>query len=173
MDDRLILVDEEDREVGTASKLSAHVDGTLHRAFSVFVFDDAGDMLLQRRAAAKYHSAGLWSNTCCGHPSPGELTEAAAHRRLDEEMGFDCPLRSAFRFTYRAELENGLFEHEVDHVLVGRFAGSPVPNPEEVAEWRWAAFDYVSADRLASPARYSVWFKIALEQFEARGLPRP
>ena len=169
MRDRLILVDADDREVGTESKLPAHVDGKLHRAFSVFVFDGAGRMLLQRRAAQKYHSAGLWSNTCCGHPLSGEPTEEAAHRRLGEEMGFDCPLQPVFRFRYRAEVDNGLVEHEYDHVLVGRFDGSPVPNPEEVAEWRWAAFEDVSEDHVVNPTTYSVWFKIALREFQVRG----
>ena len=171
MEDRLVLVDENDREVGTESKLPVHVDGRLHRAFSVFVFDDAGKMLLQRRAVTKYHSAGLWSNTCCGHPRPGEPTEEAAHRRLVEEMRFDCPLQPVFNFKYRAELDNGLFEHEYDHVLVGTFDGSPTPDPQEVAGWRWAAVDDVSEDQIANPTSYSVWFRIALREFLVRGLP--
>ena len=169
MEERVILVDEDDREVGTELKLPAHLDGKLHRAFSIFVFDNAGSMLLQRRADTKYHSAGLWSNTCCGHPLPGEPTDDAAHRRLGEEMGFDCLLQPAFRFRYRAELGNGLVENEYDHVLVGSFAGRPVPNPQEVAEWRWAAVDDVSDDQVARPTLYSVWFRIAVQRFQVRG----
>ncbi len=168
--EQVILVDADDRELGTAAKLSVHVDGSLHRACSVFVFDGDGGMLLQRRAATKYHSGGLWSNTCCGHPRPGESSEETAHRRLREEMGFDCPLHPVLGFVYRSELENGLFEHEYDHVFVGRFDGTPVSNPEEVDDWRWAKVDAVIADVIAHPRRYSAWFPIALEQLCARGV---
>ncbi len=171
MEERVILVDERDREVGTRAKLSAHVDGKLHRAVSVFVFDADENMLLQRRAAAKYHSGGLWSNTCCGHPRPGESSEEAAHRRLREEMGFDCRLRPVLNFIYRSELENGLFEHEYDHVFVGRFEGTPAPNPDEVDDWRWVSVEDVTVDELANPKRYSVWFAIALKKL--RALPHP
>jgi isopentenyl-diphosphate delta-isomerase len=160
--ERVVLVDGEDRQVGTAPKQAVHLDGSLHRAFSVFVFDSAGNTLLQRRAAAKYHSGGLWSNTCCGHPRPGETTPVAARRRLREEMGFDCPLQPAVSFLYRRDLENGLIEHEFDHILVGQFDGTPVPNPEEVEDWRWAALSVVATDMIANPQLYSVWFPIAL-----------
>ena len=121
----LVAVDAHDRPTGTVHKIRAHREGILHRAFSIFVFDDADRLLLQRRALRKYHSGGLWSNTCCSHPRPGEQVLDAAHRRLREEMGFDCALDTAFSFVYRAELEGGLVEHEYDHVLLGRLAGDP------------------------------------------------
>ncbi|MBI4546205.1 MAG: isopentenyl-diphosphate Delta-isomerase [Gemmatimonadetes bacterium] len=170
MEERVVLVDENDLEVGTAGKLAAHREPPrLHRAFSVFVFNTAGELLLQRRAAAKYHSAGLWSNTCCGHPRPGEDTLAAAHRRLEQEMGFDCELRAAFRFTYRAELGQGVAEHEFDHVFLGRFDGKPAPDPLEADGWRWAAPEVLRQDVARRPEAYTVWFRIALERLCAQG----
>ena len=164
----VVLVDESGRERGTATKLSVHVSGKLHRAVSVFVLDGEGRMLLQRRAAGKYHSGGLWSNTCCGHPRPGESSAGAAHRRLREEMGFDCPLVPAFSFAYRSVLENGLIEHERDEVFVGRFDGSPAPSPQEVDDWRWVTADELVADLSDHPRRYSAWFPIALRELLAR-----
>ncbi|HYN84470.1 MAG TPA: isopentenyl-diphosphate Delta-isomerase [Pyrinomonadaceae bacterium] len=161
--ERLILVDARDREVGTGEKLTVHRDGALHRAFSVFVFDAAGRLLMQKRAAAKYHSAGLWSNTACGHPRPGEATERAARRRLREEMGFECGLRAAFEFVYRAELEGELVEHEYDHVFVGKHAGDPAPDPSEVEEWRWVSMDELRRGLREEPGRYSYWLKAAVE----------
>jgi isopentenyl-diphosphate delta-isomerase len=168
--ERVVLVDREDRVLGTAPKQAVHVDGRLHRAFSVFVFDGAGNTLLQRRAGAKYHSGGLWSNTCCGHPRPGETTRGAARRRLREEMGFDCALHPALSFVYKRDLENGLIEHELDHVFVGQFDGIPVPNPEEVDDWRWAALSVVATDTIANPQLYSAWFPIALAKLYATGM---
>jgi len=162
--DKLVLVNQEDVELGTASKSRVHREGTLHRAFSVFVFDSSERLLLQRRSARKYHSGGLWSNTCCSHPRPGEPPINAAHRRLREEMGFDCPLLTGYAFVYRAELGNGLTEHEYDHVLVGRFCGRPMPNPREVAAWKWEHLDTVRRDIAAQPEFYTEWFKIALER---------
>jgi isopentenyl-diphosphate delta-isomerase len=164
MREEVILIDEQDRELGSAEKLVAHRTGKLHRAVSVFVFDDAGNLLLQRRASTKYHSPDRWSNTCCGHPRPGETPQAAAHRRLREEMGFDCVLEPAFAFLYRAELENGLQEHEFDRVFVGRFAGVPSPNPAEVGAWRWANVEEIIADQAVHPDRYTVWFKLILRE---------
>ena len=136
-DEQVILVDADDDEIGISPKLRAHETGELHRAVSVFVFDADGRVLLQRRAAGKYHSAGLWSNTCCGHPRPGETARAAALRRLREEMGVECALEPRGSFSYRAILGNGLVEHEIDHLFVGTFQGSPAPDASEVAEWRW------------------------------------
>ena len=162
--EQVILVDEHDREVGTAEKLAAHRDGRLHRAFSVFVFNQDHELLLQQRAFEKYHSAGLLSNTCCSHPRPGEPTLQAAHRRLQEEMGFDCPLTHAFEFRYRVRLDAGLYEHEFDHVLVGRFDGAPDPDPGEVASWRWASVPAVARELDASPERYTYWFRLAFAQ---------
>jgi len=168
-DEMVVLVDEEDREVGTGEKVAVHRAGKLHRAFSVFVVDAAGRVLLQRRAPGKYHSPGLWSNTCCGHPRPGESVAAGAHRRLREEMGFDGPLSYAFRFVYRAELGD-LTEHELDHVFVGSFAGHAAPDPTEVVEWRTAPVPALQADLAAHPSAYTIWLRPALEGLLVRGL---
>ncbi len=168
MEEQVILVDEHDREIGTEAKLSAHAAGKLHRAFSVFVFDTDGNLLIQRRAATKYHSGGLWSNTCCSHPRPGESVHEAAQRRLREEMGLECPLQAALSFTYRSELGNGLSEHEYDHVFVGQFDGNPAPDPAEVADWRWTSLEEVRADSAAHPDRYTAWFGIALKKLHSR-----
>ena len=162
-DEQVILVDERDRELGAVEKLRAHRDGALHRAFSVFIFDGAGRLLMQKRARGKYHSGGLWSNTACGHPRPGEPTEAAARRRLREEMSLDCELSEAFEFVYRAELDGALVEHEYDHVFVGTHDAEPAPDPAEVEEWRWVSLGELR-ERLASePQRYSYWLKVAVE----------
>jgi isopentenyl-diphosphate delta-isomerase len=166
-EERVVLVDETDQELGTEAKLAAHVLGALHRAVSVCVFDRRRRVLLQRRAESKYHSAGLWSNTCCTHPHPGESPKAAAHRRLAQEMGFDCPLRPVSTVRYRHALGNGLVEHEYDHVFVGRFDGAPAPSPHEVAEWRWADPDEVLADLAANPDRYTAWCGLVLESAAA------
>lgn len=162
--EEVVLVDEQDVEVGVAPKLAAHTDPRLHRAFSVFVFDSQGRMLLQRRAGGKYHSAGLWSNTACGHPRPGEPTAAAAARRLHEEMGFHCPLEHRTIMIYRADVGAGLVEHELDHIFVGTFQGEPVPHPDEVSEWRWASTADLHADAAAAPEHYTPWFRLALEE---------
>ena len=164
-----MLVNERDEETGTEEKLAAHRRGLLHRAFSVFVFDMRGNLLLQRRADGKYHSAGLWSNTCCGHPRPGEDILAAAHRRLMEEMGFDCPLTHRFTFTYRADLDQDLVEHELDHVFEGRHADPPEPDPTEVSEWRRAPVAALLIDLSKNPGRYSAWLRRALEGLRERG----
>jgi isopentenyl-diphosphate Delta-isomerase len=125
--DEVVLVNDDDEVIGVAEKLAAHLSGDLHRAFSIFVFNSAAQLLLQKRAASKYHSKGLWSNTCCGHPRPGESIEEASRRRLYEEMGFECEVRQVFALTYFAELDGGLFEHEYDHVFVGQFDGARLP----------------------------------------------
>jgi len=167
-EERVILVDENDVERGSAEKLRAHAEGVLHRAFSVLVFNPRGEVLLQRRAAEKYHSGGLWSNTCCGHPRPGEETARAARRRLREEMGFECELTPLFGFRYRVELADGLSEHEYDHVFVGRYDGDPLPDPGEVEAWRWAGLDAVRRDVLHASERYTYWFRLLLERLPAR-----
>ncbi len=161
--EQLILVDAQDRELGVVEKLQAHVEGVLHRAFSVFVFDAEKRLLLQKRARTKYHSGGLWSNTACGHPRPGETTHAAARRRLREEMGFDCELRAAFEFLYRAEMDGALIEHEYDHVLVGTHEGDPAPDPAEVEDWRWVTLAELRRGLLLEPECYSYWLKAAIE----------
>jgi isopentenyl-diphosphate delta-isomerase len=164
--DDLVLVDENDRPLGTAEKLAAHQrGGALHRAFSVFLFDAAGRMLLQRRAAGKYHFGGLWTNACCSHPRPAEAVADAARRRVREELGIDVPLDHAFGFVYRAEdPASGLTEHEYDHVFVGRFDGEAVPDPAEVAALRWVEPAELLRDVEAAPGQYTPWFKIVLER---------
>lgn len=162
MDD-VILVDGHDREIGTMEKLEAHRRGRLHRAFSVFIFHSDGRMLLQRRASGKYHSAGLWSNACCSHPRPGEPVEAAAHRRLREEMGFDCDLRETHAFVYRAPFPNGLTEHEYDHVLVGRSDEPPTPDPEEADDWLWIGIPELRKELEEHPESYTYWLRAAFD----------
>jgi isopentenyl-diphosphate delta-isomerase len=167
--DELILVDEDDNPVGYAPKLAAHQHGgRLHRAFSVFIFNRAGEMLLQRRAATKYHFGGLWTNACCSHPRRGEDTLDAAHARLRHELGFDTELRELFSFIYRAaDPTSGLTEHEFDHVLVGAFDGTPQPNLDEVAEWKWAQPAKLLADVRANPKAYTPWFALVAERVVA------
>lgn len=160
----VILVDERDIAIGVMEKMEAHQKGALHRAFSIFLFNGKGEMLLQRRALAKYHSPGLWTNTCCSHPMHGESIEVAADRRLREEMGMTCTMYKAFDFIYKAELENDLIEHEFDHVLFGTTNEPPVINPEEVSEWKWIPVYDVYIDVQLNPARYTEWFKIALPE---------
>lgn len=168
--EHVVLVDHNDRAIGSAEKLLAHRHALLHRAFSVFIFDGHGRLMLQRRAASKYHSGGLWSNTVCSHPRPGETPAHGAVRRLDEEMGFLCRLEPAFAFTYRVDLGNGLHEHEYDHVFTGRFHGAPRPDPTEVDGWRMASPEDVRHELAGEPERFTYWFRIAFEQFERRGL---
>lgn len=157
----VVLVDAAGREVGAEAKLAAHRSGRLHRAVSVFVFDDHGAVLLQRRSAGKYHSAGRWSNTACGHPRPGETTLAAARRRLAEEMGLDVELREVGVFTYRAELGAGLVEHERDHLFVGTSRGLPIPDPHEVDDWRWVEPEVLTRELAKEPERFSAWLPMA------------
>lgn len=164
MEPQVILVDDADNEIGVMDKLAAHREGRLHRAVSVFVFDTEGQLLLQKRAASKYHSGGLWSNTCCGHPLPGEGTTAAAHRRLKEEMGFDCELRPVYRFTYRVEFPDGMVEHEFDHVFVGRFSGVPRPDPSEAESWQWMDVSLVKGEMEMTPEKYTYWFRYCLAE---------
>ena len=168
--EQLILVDAQDREVGVKEKLQTHIEGVLHRAFSVFVFDAEKRLLLQKRARTKYHSGGLWSNTACGHPRPGETTLAAARRRLREEMGFDCELSRAFGFLYRAEFDNRLVEHEYDHVFVGRFDGVPAPDASEVEAWRWLSVRQLRRDLNERPDEYSYWIGVVVNLGEWKSL---
>ncbi len=160
----VILVDSEDQEIGIMSKQAAHVSGNLHRAFSVFLFNDDEDWLLQKRAATKYHSAGLITNTCCSHPNPGESNYEAASRRLKEEMGIETELFYAGNFLYRAELDNGLIEHELDHLFVGSFSGSPNPNPEEVESFLWMEESALRTAINQNPEQYTYWFKLIFER---------
>ncbi len=160
--EHVILVDENDIEIGQMEKLQAHESGDLHRALSVFLFNSKGELLLQQRALAKYHSPGLWTNTCCSHPRPGEESKDAAVRRLHEEMGMSCTLEKSFDFIYRAEFENGLIEHELDHVFIGSTDELPTINPQEVESWRYVSKESLVADIHNNPDNYTVWFKICL-----------
>ncbi len=164
MEERVVLVDAFDHEIGTAEKLAAHVEGKLHRAISVFLFNDRGQMLLQQRAFSKYHSGGQWSNTCCSHPRPGELPLDAALRRLSEEMGVRCELEKILEFIYKAYLDKNLIEHEFDHVFIGRFNGTPNLNPDEVCAWKWIDPDELERDVSENPEGYTAWFKIILQK---------
>jgi len=161
-DELLILVDEHDNEVGLLDKISTHLEGTLHRAFSIFVFNSMGFLLLQRRALDKYHSPGLWTNTCCSHPRQGETTSEACSRRLMEEMGMRCDLNLAFTFTYRAQFENGLIEHEFDHVYFGTSDKIPKPEPQEVMDWKYISTHQLEKDISTRPENYTEWLKICL-----------
>ena len=159
-DDVVVLVDMGDAVLGVAPKLEAHREGRLHRAVSVVLFDDDGRLLLQRRAAEKYHSGGLWSNTCCGHPRPGESVEDAARRRLRDELGIDVnDIRRVDQFVYCADLDGGLVEHELDHVVVGSWNGSVEPDPSEVSETRWVELHQLLADLVNAPGRYTAWLR--------------
>jgi isopentenyl-diphosphate Delta-isomerase len=162
----VILVDVNDQEIGKMEKQEAHEKGLLHRAFSVFVFNEKKELLLQQRALTKYHSAGLWTNTCCSHPRVGETIEQAAHRRLMEEMGFDCELSTKSSFIYKASFENGLTEHEFDHILVGVFNGEINFNPTEVKNFKWITLDELASDLRQNNQNYTAWFKIIFENFQ-------
>ena len=172
MTEHVVLVDELDRQVGIAEKLAAHQQPRLHRAFSVFVFNDAGELLLQRRAADKYHSAGLWSNTCCGHPRPGEDVAAAASRRLAEELGIRCALTRGPHFIYHATIDERCTEFELDHIFFGTTDEVPQPDPAEVQEWRWLSLPAVARELRARPANFTVWFEEAFSLIRPLA-PRP
>ena len=162
--EHVILVDENDTEIGEMEKLKAHQTGTLHRAFSVFLFNQSNELLLQQRALAKYHSAGLWTNTCCSHPKQGETVLEAAKRRLYEEMGIECKLDFAFSFVYKADLENGLIEHELDHVFIGTYSDAPAFNPIEVCDWKYDSINNIISNLKLSPELFTAWFKPAFER---------
>jgi len=165
LEEKVILVDSSDRQVGIAEKLQAHQDGLLHRAFSIFVLNSQGQLLLQRRAKHKYHSGGLWTNTCCSHPRPNEMTLDAAHRRLQEEMGFDCELQEIFSFVYQAKLDHELTEYEFDHVLLGYCDREPVLNPEEAEDWKWIDLKVLQADIQKNPQSYTYWLRDCCDRF--------
>jgi isopentenyl-diphosphate delta-isomerase len=158
----LILVDPDDNEIGLLDKVAVHQTGVLHRAFSVFIFNSRRELLLQQRSLAKYHSPGLWSNTCCSHPRKGEETVLACERRLQEEMGMNCELKFAFSFTYRAEFENGLIEHEFDHVYLGYSDELPQLNSAEVMASRYISIQDLEKEILGHPENYTEWLKICL-----------
>jgi isopentenyl-diphosphate delta-isomerase len=160
--DQVILVDSTDKEIGTMEKLEAHQKGLLHRAFSVFLFNSAGEMLLQQRADSKYHSPGLWTNACCSHPAPNETIVEAGHRRLKEELGIATFLAPAFSFEYRTHFENGLIEHELDHVLIGYTTNEPELNPLEAKAFKWISIPQILDEIKLNPEEYTSWFKIIL-----------
>jgi isopentenyl-diphosphate Delta-isomerase len=162
----VITVDENDFALGVMEKMAAHQTGTLHRAFSVFIFDKERKLLLQQRAAGKYHGALLWSNTCCSHPAPGEETHNAALRRLNEELGFTTPVEKIFDFVYKASVENGLTEHEFDHVFAGEYEGVISPNPEEVAAFKYQPLEEIKQDLLHNPESFTAWFRIVFPRIE-------
>ena len=163
----VILVNENDEEVGTMEKMEAHRKGVLHRAFSIFIFNEKGQMLIHQRAQKKYHNGGLWTNTCCSHPMPGEITAEAASRRLREEMGFDTELEKVFAFTYNEGFENGLTEYEFDHVFVGTWSGKIDPNPDEVQDYVYKNMAELDEELVSHPSKFTVWFRIAFPKIIA------
>lgn len=170
-EERVILVNELDEETGSMEKLQAHQLGVLHRAFSVFVFNDQGEVLLQQRAWHKYHSPGLWTNTCCSHPRTGETTEQAAHRRLQEEMGFDCPITFQRSFIYKVQFDTGLYEHELDHVFTGCYNGPVEPNANEVHACKWISWNDLAVEIRQTPELFTFWLRTILEKHLIPDLP--
>jgi len=164
-EEKVILVNENDEQIGLMEKIEAHEKALLHRAFSVFVFNDKNELMIQQRALSKYHSPGLWTNTCCSHQREGESNIDAGKRRLHEEMGFSTNLNDTISFIYKAPFDNGLTEHEFDHILVGNFEGQPELNPDEVAAWKWVSLEDLEADMKKNPDIYTEWFKIIFDKY--------
>jgi len=164
-EENVILVNENDEQIGLMPKLEAHEKAVLHRAFSVFVLNSQNEIMLQQRAQQKYHSPLLWTNTCCSHQRDGETNIQAGSRRLFEEMGFETALKELFHFIYKAPFDNGLTEHELDHVMIGYYSGEPTINKEEVENWKWMTIEDVQNDIQLHPEIYTVWFKIIFDQF--------
>lgn len=165
MEEKVILVDENDNPIGLMPKMEAHEKGVLHRAFSVFIMNQKGQVMLQQRALHKYHSPGLWTNTCCSHQRENETNIEAGKRRLQEEMGFVTELTEIQSFIYKAPFDNGLTEHEFDHILLGFYEENPSINSEEVASWKWEFPAEVKADMFKNPQKYTEWFKIIFDKF--------
>lgn len=164
--EKVILVDEQDNAVGTMEKLEAHRKGILHRAFSILIFNSQGQLLLQKRSLEKYHSGGLWTNTCCSHPFPGETLEQATQRKLKQEMGIDLQPEFAYKFIYKASLDNDLIEHEYDSVFTGLYDGKPAINKDEVADWKFVDISSLKQDIAENPDRYTYWFKLIVNHPE-------
>ncbi|MBS7358930.1 MAG: isopentenyl-diphosphate Delta-isomerase [Bacteroidales bacterium] len=164
MTEYVVLVDELDNKVGLMEKMEAHINPTLHRAFSIFIFNSKNEMLLQQRALSKYHTPGLWTNTCCSHPRDGESLHDATNRRLQEEMGMQCELKEAFSFIYKADVMQGLVEHEFDHVFIGTSDDLPIINKDEVESFRYDTIENIKADIERNPQNYTAWFKIAFDK---------
>lgn len=163
--EKVILVNEKDEQIGLMEKIEAHEKALLHRAFSVFVFNEKNELMIQQRALSKYHSPGLWTNTCCSHQREGESNVQAGKRRLMEEMGFTTDLKDTISFIYKAPFDNGLTEHEYDHILVGKFEGEPNLNPDEVAAWKWVDLEELKEDMKENPQIYTEWFKIIFDKY--------
>jgi isopentenyl-diphosphate delta-isomerase len=159
----VILVDKEGKEIGKGEKLKVHQEGKLHRAFSIFIFNKKGELLLQKRAKSKYHSPCLWSNTCCSHPRPGFDIKEEAKKRLKEEMGIETDLKEIFSFTYKAKV-GGLIEHEFDYVFIGKFDGNPKPSKKEVEAWKWISWNFLKSEIKENPEKYTPWLKIILNK---------
>jgi len=164
MEEKIILVNENDIEIGSDYKIKTHKEGKLHRAFSIFIFNSKGELLIQKRAKEKYHSGGLWSNSCCGHPEAGEKTIDATNRRLFEEMGIKTPLKEAFSFIYNVRLDNGIKEYELDHVFVGFYDGKVVINKEEAEDFKWINIRELIKDINKNPEKYSYWFRLCFKR---------
>ena len=164
-EEQVILVNENDEQIGLMPKMEAHEKAVLHRAFSVFIFNSKNELMLQQRAAHKYHSPLLWTNTCCSHQRDGETNIEAGTRRLQEEMGFTTSLKETTSFIYKAPFDNGLTEHELDHIIIGYYEQAPVINPDEVEDWKWIPLEDVRTDIAAQPELYTAWFKIIFEKF--------
>ena len=164
MTEYVVLVDELDNKVGLMEKMEAHINPTLHRAFSIFIFNSKNEMLLQQRALSKYHTPGLWTNTCCSHPRDGESLHDATNRRLQEEMGMQCELKEAFSFIYKADVMQGLVEHEFDHVFIGTSDDLPIINKDEVESFRYDTVENIKGDIERNPQNYTAWFKIAFDK---------
>lgn len=162
---KVILVDKQNNELGVCDKLDAHQKGLLHRAFSILIYNSRGEVLLQKRAKNKYHSGGLWSNTCCSHPQPNESTNVSIHLRLMEEMGFDCPLTHVGDFVYKIQFENGLIEYEFDSVFFGLFDGHPLPNPDEVEEYKWESLTVLKEKISGFPQHFTYWLPFVLDKY--------
>lgn len=164
-EEKVILVNQKDEPIGLMPKMEAHEKGLLHRAFSVFIFNEKKELMIQQRAMSKYHSPGLWTNTCCSHQREGESNIEAGKRRLQEEMGFTTELDDTISFIYKAPFDNGLTEHEFDHILVGNYNGEPQLNPEEAESWKWMGLEDVAKDMEDNPSLYTEWFKIIFEKY--------
>lgn len=165
IEEKVILVNERDEPIGLMPKMEAHEKALLHRAFSVFIFNDNNDLMIQQRALHKYHSPGLWANTCCSHQRDGESNIEAGMRRLQEEMGFVTPLKETTSFIYKAPFDNGLTEHEYDHIMIGYYNEAPEINPDEVADWKWMSLEALKSDIKETPQLYTAWFKIIFDKF--------
>lgn len=165
VEEQVILVDTNDNQIGLMPKMEAHEKAVLHRAFSVFIFNDNGELMLQQRASEKYHSPLEWTNTCCSHQRDGETSLEAGKRRLQEEMGFECELEEIFTFIYKAPFENGLTEHELDHVMIGKYNESPIINKDEVEAYKWMTLEGVNVDMELQPKIYTAWFRIIFDKY--------